>query len=74
MSEVSVVGAETASQFPNPFDWIEIWAVGGEVEQFELVGSVVPPLTMQDGMMKSGIVVGGRVKTRPFDWAPMMLS
>jgi hypothetical protein len=54
--EVSVVQALPPGELPNPFDRIQVWAVGWQIIQGESVCMFLPPRSVKPGMMILGIV------------------
>jgi hypothetical protein len=81
MCKIPVVGCQPSGQFPDPFDWIQLRAVGRQKQKTETLGAIIAPIRMQDGMMEAGIIgqhhdpsVGmGADLTQPFHKDPKRL-
>ena len=54
--EVSIMGTETPRQFPNPFNRIEIGAVGRKKIELEPKAMLVKPRLKKGGMVMPGVV------------------
>jgi hypothetical protein len=54
--EVSIVQTLPPGELPDPFDRVEVWRVGRQIVEFESVGVLLAPVTVQPGMVITGIV------------------
>jgi len=54
------VEAQTAREFPDPFDRIQIWAIRRQEVQAELGSLLVAPLQMEFGPMILCVVADGQ--------------
>ena len=56
MGKVAVMRCQPTCQLPDPFDWIQLRAVGRQKQKTETLGAIIAPIRMQDGMMEAGII------------------
>ena len=54
--EVTIMEAQSARQFPDPLDRVQIWAIGRQIAQYELGFLLNPPIGVKFGMMILRIV------------------
>ena len=59
-AEVAIVETQSAREFPDPFDGIQIWTIGQQEVQAELGSLLAAPFQMEFGAMILGVVADGQ--------------
>jgi len=54
--KILVMGTKAAGEFPDPFNWVEIWAVRGQEEKYQCVLVAVKPVAEKFRVMISRVV------------------